>query len=350
MTADGTLLLDDELFLAHDAGPGHPERPGRLEPLRQELLAAPPAGVRIERPRAARGDELRRVHTSEHVDRVAATEGLPAVQLDPDTVTSARSWEVATHAAGATVQAVEAVVSGEARGAFALVRPPGHHAEPDHAMGFCLFNNVAVAAAHAVESLGCERVLVLDPDVHHGNGTQHAFADRADVLYVSSHRYPFYPFTGPVHEVGHGAGAGYTINLPLGAGMGDGDLLHVYQEVVSPVVAAWKPHLVLVSAGFDTWHADPLGGLAVTEQGFAALFALFRRWADEHCPGRLAASLEGGYDPAGVRAGVLAGLDAMTAAQAPDVSVDQRPCADAQVTVLKARQALAPHWPVLAST
>jgi len=347
MSADETLVLDDEAFLAHDAGPGHPERRERLLLVRRALHQQPRTGLRLAAPRAATRAELLRVHEAAHVERVAATEGLPAAQLDPDTATSADSYRAALLAAGATLQGVEEVLQGRARGAFALVRPPGHHAEAGHAMGFCLFNNVALAAEHAVAALGCRRVLVLDPDVHHGNGTQHAFAERRDVLYVSSHRWPFYPFTGPVQDVGRGAGAGFTVNLPLQAGMGDGDLLHLYQEVVAPIVQQWEPDLILVSAGFDTWQHDPLGGLAVSAAGFAALFALFRRWADESCPDRIVCTLEGGYDPQGVLVGVTAALSAMSAERAPDAVVEQGPCAAARTTALQARKALAPYWPAL---
>jgi acetoin utilization deacetylase AcuC-like enzyme len=291
------------------------------------------------------------VHASALVDAVERTAGRPACRLDADTATSARSHEVACLAAGATLAAAEAVVSGRAQGAFALVRPPGHHAESDRAMGFCLFNNVAVAAAHATAELGCRRVLVLDPDVHHGNGTQHAFESRDDVLYVSSHRYPFYPGTGWYDECGTGHGAGYTINLPLPAGLGDADLEFLYRDVVGPVVRAWKPDLILVSAGFDTWHRDPLGDLAITAQGFAALWALYRSWADEHCPGRLAATLEGGYDPAGVVAGVRAALTAMSGSApgetAGTTSAGAPVSDEARRIAARARATLAPHWPAL---
>jgi len=342
-----TLVLRDDAFLDHDPGPGHPENAARLAAVLADLDARPVPGTRTASPRAATRAELERVHTSGHVDVVAATEGQVAVQLDGDTITSAGSWKAATHGAGATISAVEAVVAGESSGAFALVRPPGHHAESRHAMGFCLFNNVAVAAEHARAELGCERVLILDPDVHHGNGTQHSFQDRDDVLYVSSHRYPFYPFTGPVEEVGHDAGTGYSVNLPMGQGMGDADLLALYGEVVEPIVHAYAPDLILVSAGFDTWHADPLGGLAVTGDGFAALFALFRSWSERHCPGRLVSTLEGGYDPVGVVAGVRAALGVKTARDVPDPQVAGAACADTNATILKAKRALAPHWPAL---
>jgi acetoin utilization deacetylase AcuC-like enzyme len=345
----GTLLLRDERFLAHDAGPGHPENAGRLAAVHADLDANPPAGVTVEHARAATREQLLLVHTAEHVDRVEATAGVAHSQLDPDTGTCADSAEIARLAAGAVLRGVEAAVSGEAQGALALVRPPGHHAEPGAAMGFCLYNNVAVAAAHATDALGCRRVLVLDPDIHHGNGTQHAFESRDDVLYVSSHRFPFYPGTGWVDEVGTGDGAGFTINMPLPMGMGDPDLMHCYREVVAPVVHAWKPDLILVSAGFDTWKDDPVGDMAVTAEGFAGLFGLFRGWADAHCPGRLVAALEGGYDPPGVVAGVRAALGALTAAQGEEVHVNGEVSFHAKNVSERARRTLAPFWPRLAS-
>jgi acetoin utilization deacetylase AcuC-like enzyme len=316
-----TLLIRDELFLRHDAGAGHPENAARLSATLAELDARPPAGVLVApADRDVTRDELVALHTPELVALVQSTAGHRA-RFDADTVAGPDSYEVACRAAGATLRAAEAVCSGEAAGAFALVRPPGHHAERSAAMGFCLFNNVALAAEHAVRELGCRRVLVLDPDIHHGNGTQHAFEARDDVLYVSSHRFPFYPGTGWFDEVGRERGAGFTLNLPLPMGQGDADLLHVWRRAVEPVVNEWKPDLILVSAGFDTWHADPIGDLAITERGFAALFHLFRSWADAHCPGRMACALEGGYDPAGVAAGVRAALAALSAPRANEAVI-----------------------------
>jgi acetoin utilization deacetylase AcuC-like enzyme len=350
-----TLILRDDTVLDHNPGPGHPENPARLAAVLKDLDERPIIGTRTVAPRLASRSELERVHTSAHVDIVESTEGKPHVVLDNDTVTSPGSWLAARCAAGATLSAVEAVVSGEASGAFALVRPPGHHAEAGHAMGFCLFNNVAVAAEHARNELGCERVLILDPDVHHGNGTQHAFQNRADVMYVSSHRYPFYPFTGPVTDIGNREGSGFTVNLPLSQGMGDADLLHVYQDVVTPIVAGFQPDLILVSAGFDTWHSDPVGDLGVTRAGFDALFELFSAWSDAYCPGRLVATLEGGYDPSGVVQGVRASLRALTARTSAsssgeagaDIGLDSAPCSEARITAVEARKALAPWWPKL---
>jgi acetoin utilization deacetylase AcuC-like enzyme len=350
-----TLILRDETVLGHNPGPGHPENAARLSTVLEDLDKRPIAGTRTAAPRLATRGELERVHTSTHVDVVESTEGKPLVVLDNDTATSPGSWLAARCAAGATLSAVEAVVSDEASGAFALVRPPGHHAEAGHAMGFCLFNNVAIAAEHARTVLGCERVLILDPDVHHGNGTQHTFQNRADVLYVSSHRYPFYPFTGPVTDIGDDEGSGFTVNLPLSQGMGDADLLHVYQDVVSPIVAGFQPDLILVSAGFDTWHNDPIGDLNVTRAGFDALFELFCAWSDAYCPGRLVATLEGGYDPSGVVQGVRASLRALTARSrtgscgeiGADIELASAPCTEARIAASKARKALAPWWPKL---
>ncbi len=339
-----TWILRDPLFLAHHPGAGHPERPARLEAVFEDLDARPVAGTRSVAPRKATRREIERVHTPAHVDRVAATAGRAHVQLDPDTATCPQSYEVALHAAGAVVQATEAVVQGEASGAFALVRPPGHHAEADRAMGFCLFNSVAVAAAHAVAELGCRRVAVLDPDVHHGNGTQHSFWGRRDVLYVSSHRYPFYPGTGWFDEIGEGEGLGFTVNLALPAGLGDADYGYLYSSVVGPIIDEYRPDLILVSAGFDIWKHDLLGDMKVSEEGFAALFGLFQRWADEHCGGRLVCALEGGYDPAGVVAGVRAALEVMTRARAPCKPLDAAPSEKTRDIAETARAVLAPHW------
>lgn len=340
------LLLRDEIFLEHDPGPAHPENAARLEALYRDLEMAPPSGVEMRGPRDATRAELARVHGDPYLallDRVAGRRR----QLDPDTATSERSVEAARRAAGAAVEATEAVVAGRAAGAFALVRPPGHHAEADRAMGFCLLNNVAIAAAHATAALGCHRVLVLDPDVHHGNGTQHLFEGRADVLYVSSHQSPFYPGTGAVSETGRGEGLGYTVNLPVVAGSGDADLLHLYQRIVEPIVDIYRPDLILVSAGFDAFVHDPLGGLEVTEAGFRALFGLFRSWSDRHCPGRLACVLEGGYDPAGVVAGVQAALERLTSASPGVTRVAGTATTAARALEAAARDALAPHWPAL---
>jgi acetoin utilization deacetylase AcuC-like enzyme len=341
------LVLRSDACVAHDPGPGHPERSARLLAVHDDLDARPIAGTLSREPRRATDAELARVHSRALIERVKATASREIDLLDSDTTTSRGSWEAARTAAGAVLDAVESTCSGASSGAFALVRPPGHHARPDAAMGFCLFNNVAVAAEHAVRELGCRRVLVLDPDVHHGNGTQEAFWRRRDVLYVSSHRWPFYPGTGAIDEIGEGDGEGFTVNLPLAGGLGDADLLAGYREIVEPIVSQWRPDLILVSAGFDTWHRDPLGGMRVTEAGFRALAALFVRWSREHCPGRIVFALEGGYALDGVVAGVRAGIEAMTGAGPRDEEVEGAPSWAARAMTSEARALLVDHWEAL---
>ncbi len=352
-TARKVHLYTDPLFLRHDAGPGHVERPERLIAIEKSLAESPIPGLERCSPTEATAEEILRVHTREHFEEIRATEGKERVVLDPDTSTGPESYQVALRAAGAVNSCVRDIVSGEADGALALVRPPGHHAESDQAMGFCLFANVAIAAEVALQELGLERVLILDPDVHHGNGTQHIFEDRSDVLFVSSHRYPLYPGTGWFDEVGRGQGAGYTVNLPMPALLGDEDFLFLYRTVVEPIVDQFQPQLILVSAGFDTWKDDPLGMMKMTRQGYDQLFSLFRSWADRHCGGRIVAALEGGYDPAGVVQGVRACLRAWTAeeVETPDTAALEAAVGEKVLAIAQAaREHLNAHWTFAASS
>jgi len=251
-------------------------------------------------PRPATTDELRAVHTAGHIDRVKSTHGRTH-RFDPDTQAGPHSYEAALLAAGSVVDAVDRVLAGDLDRAFCAVRPPGHHAEADRAMGFCLFNNVAVGAARALAA-GLRRVAVVDFDVHHGNGTQHIFEDDPRVLYVSTHAYPFYPGTGGLDEVGEGKGEGFTVNLPLPATMGDAEYGRIYGEIVEPAVRTYDPELVLVSAGFDPHRDDPLAGMAVTERGFGRIAASCLAGASGSAKGRAIFVLEGGYDLDGVAA------------------------------------------------
>jgi acetoin utilization deacetylase AcuC-like enzyme len=241
-------------------------------------------------PRAASREELARVHSAAHLDAIAGTEGR-AVMLDADTFTSPESYDIALLAAGAAVQATEHAIAHR-EPAFALVRPPGHHAERDRAMGFCLFNNIAVAAGHAI-ARGLERVAVIDIDVHHGNGTQWMFYDDPRVLYVSTHQFPFYPGTGAAGEVGEREGAGFTVNVPLEAGATDADYDLVYREAVVPVVREFNPQLVLVSAGFDAHERDPLASMRVTVSGYGNIIRQLMSIAPENA---IAFVTEGGYE------------------------------------------------------
>ena len=263
-------FYDDPVFGEHDAGAGHPERPERLEAVR---LGLRDAGLDEElvrlAPRAAAPEELLRVHTAAHVARIASGAGRH-VRFDPDTAAGPRSHAAALAAAGAVVDAVERVLDGSLGRAFCAVRPPGHHATPGRPMGFCLLNNVAIGAAAAL-ARGLQRVAILDFDVHHGNGTQEAFWRDPRVLFVSSHQFPYYPGTGALDEAGEGDGRGFTVNLPMPAGLGDGEYRRAYREIVEPIGRTFDPELVLVSAGFDIHRDDPLGGMGVTAAGFAEL-------------------------------------------------------------------------------
>ncbi len=317
MTAD-VLLLSDDAMVDHDAGPGHPERPQRLRAVCQILRDRVVPGTVWAVPKPARARLLERVHAPAYVDQLDELRGKSA-RLDADTAVSPGSIAAARLAAGAALDAVTAVVRGTARRAFALVRPPGHHAEFDHAMGFCLFNNIAVAAAHARQELGCDRVLVVDWDVHHGNGTQHAFFDSPDVLFFSTHQSPFWPGTGDLHETGADAGIGFTINVPLPVGCDDGAYRAIFDELLVPVADHFEPDVILVSAGFDADIRDPIGGMAMTTAGFGALCGVVCDLADRHCDGRLVLILEGGYDLDALADGTHTCVEVMAGATPPDV-------------------------------
>lgn len=307
-----TAVFRHELFLEHDPGYGHVESPDRLRAIFQALdgaalrrhLLFPAFGPASE-------EVLALNHTPRHIFRVKDTAGKPFEVLDPDTHTSPRSYEAACLAAGAVVAAVEMVVQGGCDNAYALVRPPGHHAEADHTSGFCLFNNVAVAAHYGLKRLGLQRILVVDWDIHHGNGTQHAFYDTDQVLYFSTHQYPFFPGSGSLAETGSGKGEGYTINVPLQGGQDDLAFARIFNELLVPIARQYQPECLLVSAGYDIYAGDPLGTMAVTPAGFGYLTRMVVELAEELCQGRLVLALEGGYAFDGLAGGVLASLAEM---------------------------------------
>lgn len=309
-------LVLDPRYGEHRNPPGHPERPERLAALLPLREGAAARGLVLLDPRPATREEICAVHTDEHYDRIAASAGHPLTILDPDTSAGPASFEVARLAAGGFLAVLEAIESGRARRGFALVRPPGHHAESDRAMGFCLFDNVAVGAAF-LRRAGHARVAIVDWDVHHGNGTEEIFARDPDVLYISLHQYPWYPGTGAARDTGVGPGAGATRNLPLPAGCGDAEYLAAFDEHVLPALHAFRPGFLLVSAGFDPHFQDPLGGMRVTAEGFAAMTARLCGAAETLCGGRLALVLEGGYHLGALREGVDAVLDVLAAPGAP---------------------------------
>jgi len=315
------VIVTSSRFADHLNPPGHPERVERAEVMEVVTAGWKDAGGAVLEPRAATDADLARVHTREHIAAITATRGR-ASKIDEDTFTSPESDDVARLAAGAVLTAVDAVLGvgtakavphdpkpvpdhpkavsddpqrGPYKRALAMVRPPGHHAEADRAMGFCLYNNIAVGAAYA-RSRGCARVVIVDFDVHHGNGTQRTFYGDPTVLFVSSHQYPYYPGTGAATEVGSGAGAGFTLNLPLTIGTQDAEIERLYSTLVVPKVRGFKPDLLMISAGFDAHEQDPLGQLRMTTVGFGRLTQSLIDLADEVCDGKVVLVTEGGYD------------------------------------------------------
>ena len=289
------VLISSKRFVDHVTPAGHPERPERAQMLAAVAAGFKEQGGEVIEPRSATDEDLLRVHTQEHVAAIAATRG-KATMIDEDTFTSPDSDDIARLAAGAVLTGVDRVLDGPPGSrALALVRPPGHHAEADRAMGFCLYSNIAVGAAYA-RSRGCARVAIVDYDVHHGNGTQWIFYEDPTVLFVSSHQYPFYPGTGAASEKGRGAGLGFTLNLPLDAGAKDAEIERKYAGQVIPAVRSFKPQLLMISAGFDAHEMDPLGQLRMTTEGFGRLTKTLITLADEVCEGRVVLVTEGGYD------------------------------------------------------
>lgn len=304
-------LIEDKRFLLHDPGSGHPERPERLPAVRRGCMAAF-ADVQSVQPVEATESDLLRVHTAGHVERVLAARGQRVV-FDADTATSPGSVEAALLAAGGAIVATRAVIEAPDALWFCNIRPPGHHAEANRAMGFCLFNNVAVAAAWALAQDPTLRVAIIDPDVHHGNGTQAIFWNEPRVLYISLHQAPFYPGTGSAAETGGPAAPGSVINFPLPAGAGDAEYLAIVRDAVRPALSAFRPGLLLISAGFDAHRLDPLGGLRVTTEGFGAFFAEIGAWA-RAAGVPVATMLEGGYSLEALESAVPASLQGLAGA------------------------------------
>jgi acetoin utilization deacetylase AcuC-like enzyme len=311
-------LLYDPIYLKHDTGE-HVENAGRLEAiiayLEETGLSKQLAPLK---PRAASAEELALVHTKQHISHLQGMAKKGGGWLDADTVMSADSYQVALYAAGGTISATEAVMAGEVNSAFALVRPPGHHATPRRAMGFCLFNNIAIAAAHALAKYKLERTLIIDFDAHHGNGTQEIFYDRPEVMYISTHEYPFYPGTGGVEETGRGLAKGTKVNIPLPAGCGDKEYLEVFEQIITPVARRFKPQLILVSAGYDAHWADGIALMQLSVSGFREMARIIRDLASELCEGRLVFVLEGGYHLGALAASTKATFDVLLGKSSAD--------------------------------
>jgi acetoin utilization deacetylase AcuC-like enzyme len=363
------LLISSSRFVDHLTPPGHPESPERAEIFDGVAEHARLRGVEVIEPTPASDEALLRIHTRPYLDAISATSG-KASMIDPDTFTSPETATLAKLAAGAAILAVDHclgswgqtllrndrdlgswgqtllrndhdLTASDPSRAIALVRPPGHHAEADRAMGFCFFNNIAIAAAHA-RARGVERVAIVDYDVHHGNGTQHSFYTDPNVLFISTHQYPFYPGTGAATEIGSGPGAGFTVNVAMEGGATDGDYQRVFEAIVAPVLREFRPDLVLVSAGFDAHERDPLAQMRVTTPGFVWMTTLLRDLADDLCGGRIAVITEGGYDLRALAESldaVCGVLEATTSAVAHDPLRGPTPRADRAIATVRAAQA-----------
>jgi acetoin utilization deacetylase AcuC-like enzyme len=338
-----TAIVADRRYMNHQPGRVHPERPERIAAMIEmtEQLTRP--SLKLHSPREATSAELALCHDESYIERVERTAGAARSDFDPDTHASADTWSTARLATGGVLTAVESVADGDADNGFAIVRPPGHHARPDRAMGFCFFNNVAVAARWLIATRGLSRVLILDWDVHHGNGTQEMFYTSPEVLYLSLHQYPFYPGTGYFDEIGTAAGTGFTVNAPMPASFGDREYLHIFDELLMPIMRRFKPEFALISAGFDCHHRDPLGGMRVTEDGFTAMARRMKRIAAESCGGKLVAVLEGGYDLQALATGGRAVIDELGRDADEPIVVAPR-CPRVMPIIGRARHFLSPYW------
>jgi acetoin utilization deacetylase AcuC-like enzyme len=333
-------IVDDTAFDAHWGPSAHPERPERLHAARSALIDANVPFRRVQA-RPALREELLRVHDlqyTESLDRLRNKQGA----LDADTYLARGSVEAATLAAGGAVELVRALLTSTKRGA-ALLRPPGHHARPDRAMGFCLLNNVAVAAAEAL-ARGVERVAIIDWDVHHGNGTQEMFFDDPRVLFVSLHQWPFYPGTGGLDEIGERDGVGYNVNVPLSSGAGPAAYRRAFERIVLPVVETFAPELLLVSAGFDAHRDDPLGGMRLDAYSYGWMTSQLAAIADKSAQGRIALFLEGGYDLTALQTSVAASLCALSGlnSSVQRTEADDRLESSHSLEIERARRALPP--------
>jgi acetoin utilization deacetylase AcuC-like enzyme len=336
-------IVLDTSFTRHLTPPGHPERPERITALLEAFENWDRLGELVQIPTATAQQEwIEAVHSPENLVRIKATSGQEFSQLDVDTSTSSDSYEVALLAAGSAVSLVNELTRENIDSGFALIRPPGHHAESTRSMGFCLLNNVAVAAEWAIQKGRAERVAIVDFDVHHGNGTQEIFYSRSDVLYLSTHQYPFYPGTGHFSETGEGPGQGFTANFPVSAGTGDHFYCTLFRDLLLPIVRQFDPQLILVSAGFDGHRDDPLAGMNLSTEGFGALVNLLNDVAREVCGGRVLYLLEGGYNLAALCDAVILTIDTSLQPREFDIPAEQSEDYEVYRAVLRSK--LSPYW------
>jgi acetoin utilization deacetylase AcuC-like enzyme len=345
-----TVVFYDPLYLEHDTGYGHPERAERLEATMQMLeKSGLSERVRILSPRDATVEEIELVHPRGYIEKIKSVAESGGGYLDMDTPVSARSYDAALRSTGASLEGLERIFAGEIDNAFCLQRPPGHHATATQGMGFCLFNNNAVASRFAMENYGVERVFILDWDAHHGNGIQDIFYDDDKVLYVSLHQYPHYPGSGSYQEVGSGAGEGYTVNFPLPPRSGEDVYLAAFDRVILPIARQYDPQLILISAGYDGHHSDPLCSMNLSASSYSEMATRLKGLAEDVCGGKMMACLEGGYDLLGIAASmtntiaVLAGEDVRI--QEQEGPLTGTPSSGRGVELIEAtREALSPYW------
>ena len=291
-----TVVIYDDIYLKHDTGPNHPENSARIINTIKHLRSANCwQKLDIKKPRAATVTEVSAIHSTSQIEQVAEIARSGGEYLDPDTYVSSDSYEAALNAAGAPLTAIDLIMDKKADNAFCLVRPPGHHATPEKGMGFCLFNNVAIAAKYIQSKYSLDRIVIIDWDVHHGNGTQDAFYDDPSVMYFSMHRYPFYPGTGAEEETGKDSGSGFTINIPLSYNTEPQEYLKFFEEILEKRIKPFKPQFILISSGFDAYRLDPISGLSLEASDYNKLTKLTQNVAKDCCDGRIVSCLEGGY-------------------------------------------------------
>ncbi len=333
-------IVSDPVFMDHDTGSYHPESPLRIQYIHTLFYQRTP-GIMMVDPVSARIDDITLNHDRSYVNRIARC--CPtgrSVNLDMDTVCSEDSYTTALLAAGSVIHLTELAMNREIEAGFAFARPPGHHALRSRAMGFCIFNNIAIAARKALKSFGMKRVMIVDFDVHHGNGTQDSFYAESKVLYFSTHQYPFYPGTGSVSDTGKGEGLGYTVNCPLSAGKRDGHYIAVYRYVLAPIIQAYEPELILVSAGFDAHAMDPIGGLDLSSKGFSAIACIIRDAAQE-VSAPVIFALEGGYNLNALKDSISYVVDIMKGGASPEIEPVSGPELD---TVIRNQKKF---WPLV---
>ncbi|HOP85219.1 MAG TPA: histone deacetylase [Syntrophorhabdaceae bacterium] len=340
-----TGIVREDIYMEHVMDYYHPESPERLKHIYSMLEEIGPENIERIPARDATHEEIAYVHDVSYIESISATKG-KSVRLDPDTSTSPKSYEAALKAVGGLLRLIDAVMEGKVDNGFALIRPPGHHAERNRAMGFCLFNNIAIGARYLEKKYNIKRIIIVDFDLHHGNGTQHSFYRDATVLYFSTHQYPYYPGTGWIEETGEGEGRGYTVNVPFSYGMDDDDYMHAFKEVLVPITDMYKPEFILVSAGFDAHYKDPLGGMKVTEKGYAMMTRIMLDLAKKHCNGRIIYALEGGYGLEGLKNSVKAVIQELRGINAFDEYKQDAPSNEAVKIVERLKKTLSPYWGV----